>query len=51
MLPGGKHAVEHSGVGFMNTYDLLVIGGGVSGLSAAVYAAESGTRVDVFEAG
>ena len=35
----------------MNTYDLLVIGGGLSGLSAAVHAAESGARVAVFEAG
>lgn len=35
----------------MTTYDLLVIGGGLSGLAAAVYAAESGARVAVFEAG
>lgn len=35
----------------MNTYDLLVIGGGLSGLCAAVHAAESGARVAVFEAG
>ncbi len=35
----------------MKTYDLLVIGGGLSGLCAAVHAAESGARVAVFEAG
>ncbi|MBD1550423.1 FAD-dependent oxidoreductase [Pseudomonas typographi] len=35
----------------MNTYDLLVVGAGLSGLVAAVRAAELGARVVVFEAG
>ena len=34
----------------MKDYDVVVIGGGINGLTAAAYLAKAGKRVGVFEA-